>query len=80
MVASTLVAAYVLIQTHDADPFVVVTALRTLPTVTQAHVLLGPTDCIAYVACADHATLRDTVLQIRALPGVVKTDTRYVYA
>ncbi len=80
MLPSPLVAAYVLIETQEADPLVVVTALRTLPAVKQAHVLLGPTDCMAYVECADHAALRDTVLQIRALSGVVKTDTRYVYA
>jgi len=73
------VAAYVLIQIQDADPLAVVTALRALPAVTQAHVLLGPTDCSAYGAGADHDALRDTVLQIRALPGVFKTDTRYVY-
>ncbi len=79
MVASTLVAAYVLIQTQEADPLVVVTALRALPQVQQAHMLLGPTDCIAYVACATHDALRDTVTQIRAVPGVLKTDTRYVY-
>ncbi len=79
MLAYTLVAAYVLIQTQEADPLVVVTALRALPHVMQAHVLLGPTDCMAYVECGTHDALRDTVLQIRALPGVVKTDTRYVY-
>jgi hypothetical protein len=51
----------------------------SLPHVTQAHMLLGPTDCMAYVECATHAALRDMVMQIRAVPDVLKTDTRYVY-
>ena len=79
MLPPTLVAAYVLIETQEADPLVVVTALLAMPHVIQAHMLLGPPDCMAYVECATHAALRDTVTQIRALPGVLKTDTRYVY-
>jgi hypothetical protein len=63
---ATRVAACVLIATQEADPLVVVTALRALPHVTQAHMLLGPTDCMAYVECVIHDALRDTVMQIRA--------------
>ena len=75
-----MVAAYVLISISAADPLDVVTALRALPAVRQAHVLLGPTDCLAFVECADHAVLRDALLEIRAVKGVTNTDTRYVYA
>jgi hypothetical protein len=74
-----MVAAYILITISTADPLDVLTKLRALPAVKQAHALLGPTDCIAFVECVDHATLRDAVLDIRAVPGVANTDTRYVY-
>ncbi len=74
-----MVAAYVLISISPVDPLEVVTALQALPAVKQAHVLLGPTDCIAYVECADHAALRDVLMEIRAVKGVTDTDTRYVY-
>ena len=44
------------------------------------HVLLGPTDCIALVECPDHTALHKVIPAIRAVPGVVSTDTRYIYA
>jgi DNA-binding Lrp family transcriptional regulator len=79
MITPGSVAAYVLIEIAEADPLAVTAALRALPGVQQAHVLLGPTDCVAFVVCPDHAALRDLILAIRAVPGVVKTDSRYVY-
>ena len=75
-----MIAAYVLNTISAADPLEVVAALHALPAVRQAHVLLGPTDCIAFVECADHAALRDAILEIRSVKGIATTDTRYVYA
>ncbi len=75
-----MVRAFVLIKIAAPDPLEVLTQLRGIPDVTQAYVLLGPMDAIALIECADHAKLRDTVLNIRAVKGVVDTDTRYVYA
>jgi DNA-binding Lrp family transcriptional regulator len=79
MLAYSLVGAYVLIEIQDTDPLEVVTALRSLPEVRQAHAVLGPTDCIAYLECATHDDLRDAILRIRTITGVFRTDTRYVY-
>lgn len=74
-----MVAAYIFIQLSATDFQKVVAGLRAISTVKQAHVLLGPTDSIAYVECPSQESLRETILAIRAVHGVVNTDTRYVY-
>ncbi len=74
-----MVMAYLFIQISATDPLEVVRALRQLPAVQQAHVVLGPIDCIAFIECADHEELRETIIAIRWVAGVVNTDTRYVY-
>ena len=75
-----MVAAYVLLTVRAVDPLEILGQLRATPNVKQAHVLLGPTDAMVYIECADHETLRETILSIRAIQGVEHTDTRYVYA
>ncbi len=75
-----MAAAYVFIQIIAIDPRTVLTALRELSGVKQAHGLLGPTDCIAYIEGEDQDALLETVLAIRAIKGIANTDTRYVYA
>ncbi len=75
-----MLAAYVFIQIIAIDPRAVLAALREIPGVKQAHGLLGPTDCIAFIEGADQDELLETVLTIRAIKGVANTDTRYVYA
>ncbi len=75
-----MVAVYILIKMAARDPLEVLDQLRGIPAVKAAHVLLGPTDAIAFVECADHDRLRETLLAIRAVKGITETDTRYVYA
>jgi DNA-binding Lrp family transcriptional regulator len=75
-----MVMAYIFLQISATDLLKVLSALRQIPVVKEAHVLLGPTDCIALIECADHEALQESILTIRAVRGVVKTDTRYVYA
>ncbi len=75
-----MVQAYVLINISTTNPLEVLTTLRQLPAVKQAHILLGPIDCIAMIECADHEALQETIINIRGIQGVVNTDTRYVYA
>ncbi len=75
-----MVQAYVLINISATTPFEVLTTLQQLPAVKQAHSLLGPVDCIAFIECADQEALQETILTIRNVQGVVTTDTRYVYA
>ncbi len=75
-----MVAAYILISVGAGDPLEVMDQLRMLPAVKHAHILLGPTDAIAFVECEDHHRLRETILEIRSIKGVTDTDTRYVYS
>ena len=74
-----MVMAYILISISESDLLEVVATIRAIPHVRQAHALLGPTDCIALIACENHEILRDTILRVRAAKGVTSTDTRYVY-
>ncbi len=71
--------AYVFIHIGAAKPQEVLTAIQHIPQVQQAHIVLGPIDCIAFIECADHEELRETIIAIRWVAGVVNTDTRYVY-
>ncbi len=75
-----MVAAYILIRIAASDPLEILEQLRRMNAVRSAHILLGPTDAIAYVECADHDQLRAAILDIRSIKGVTDTDTRYVYA
>ncbi len=75
-----MVQAYVLITISSTNPLEVLTTLRQIPEVKQAHILLGPIDCIALIECADHQALQETIIDIRSVQGVVNTDTRYIYA
>ncbi len=74
-----MVQAYVFINISIVNPLETLTTLRQLPAVKQAHSLLGSIDCIAFIECADHEALQETILTIRAVQGVVNSDTRYVY-
>ncbi len=75
-----MVQAYVFIHISGHHPTDVLETIRSIPQVTQAHILLGPVDCIALVACPNHEELYQVIFKIREIPGVTSTDTRYVYA
>ncbi len=75
-----MIRAYVLIQITAPNPLEVLEALRQIPEVKQAHIVLGPIDCIVFVECPDHEALQETLVQIRWVKGVASTDTRFVYA
>ncbi len=75
-----MIHAYVFIQISASDPLEVLTVLRQIPQVNQAHIVLGPIDCIAFIACTNQEELQQAIVEIRWVKGVVNTDTRYVYA
>ncbi len=64
-----MVQAYVLINISRTNPLEVLAALRQLPAVQQAHILLGPIDGLALIACADHEALQAAILSIRGVRG-----------
>ncbi len=75
-----MMQAYVFVQISASDPLEVLTVLRQIPQVKQAHIVLGPIDCIAFIECTNHDELQQTIVEIRWVKGVANTDTRYVYA
>ena len=75
-----MLQAYVFIQISAQNPLDVLATIRQIPQVKQAHIVLGPIDCIALVECTNHEELQQTLLEIRWVKGVTNTDTRYVYA
>jgi DNA-binding Lrp family transcriptional regulator len=69
-------AAYVLIQLNAPDPRKVIKGIRRVAGVKQAHVVVGPTDCIAFVEAPEPEALGDIIVAIRGVKGVASTDTR----
>jgi hypothetical protein len=71
-----MTAAYILMQLTATDPRKIMKSIRAVTGVKQAHLLVGPTDCIAYVETPDQESLADTVIALRNVKGVASTDTR----
>jgi len=75
-----MIAAYVLVQISATDPRKVVEKIRRIEGVKQAHVTIGPTDCIAFIEGPDLDALGESIVAIRAVEGVERTDTRPAFA
>jgi hypothetical protein len=75
-----MTTAYVLMQLNVTDPRKIMKSIRAVTGVKQAHLLVGPTDCIAYVETADDDALSNTVVALRSVKGVESTDTRIAVA
>jgi hypothetical protein len=75
-----MTAAYVLMQLNATDPRKVMKSIRAVTGVKQAHLLVGPTDCIAYVETDSQEVLANTVVTLRSVKGVASTDTRIAVA
>jgi len=75
-----MTAAYILIQLNAPDPRKVMKSIRAVAGVKQAHLLAGPTDCIAFVETADQEALTTTIVALRSVKGVASTDTRIAAA
>ncbi len=74
-----MAAAYVLIHLNiDVDFPETLAAIRRIGAVKQAHLVVGPTDCIAFVEADDDPALLEVLQAIRAVEGVERTDTRTV--
>lgn len=72
-------AAYILIDlSTDVDFPETLNAIRDIAGVKQAHLAVGPNDCIAYIEVDDQRKAIVTLQTIRNVEGVVKTDTRPV--
>jgi DNA-binding Lrp family transcriptional regulator len=74
-----MTTAYVFAQFAGGDFRETMSAIRAIEGVKQAHLMMGPTDIIAFVETADLDALGETVVAIRALDGVGSTDTRLAW-
>lgn len=71
-----MTAAYILMQVRATDPRKVMKSIRAVAGVKQAHLLAGPTDCIAYIETDDQEALAKAIIALRGIKGVESTDTR----
>lgn len=72
-------AAYILITLNIAVDFHdTLNTIRGIQGVKQAHLVVGPTDCIAYIEVSDQRMAIQLVQQLRDIEGVERTDTRPV--
>ncbi|MBZ0302282.1 MAG: Lrp/AsnC ligand binding domain-containing protein [Anaerolineae bacterium] len=72
-----MVAAYILIDVSiDVDEPEALAAIRQVPGVRQAHLVVGPNDCIAYIEVDSHEKALETLRALRAVRGVLRTDMR----
>jgi len=74
-----MVAAYVFIQYESGDPVETLNAVRVVDGVKQAHMVLGPTDVVAFIEAVDLEALGETVKGILAVEGTGRTDTRLAW-
>ena len=71
-----MLSAYVLMQFGRSADEETIAKLRGIEGVRQAHVVLGPTSCIAYIQAPDLSALTACVSAMRHVEGVADTDTR----
>jgi DNA-binding Lrp family transcriptional regulator len=76
-----MVSAYVLVSVEPGKNQEVVSALRAVDGVKQAHACWGQPDIFTFVEVADEKVLSETVLTtIQGIPGIRATETHVVAA
>lgn len=74
-----MVSAYVLVSVESGKNPEVLSALRAVPSVKQAHACWGQPDIFTFVEVADEKALAEAVLTtIQGVAGVRATDTHIV--
>ena len=74
-----MTTAYVFIQITSGDPVDGLSSIREIEQVKQAHLVLGPTDIIAFVEVADMEALGEAIMAILEVDEVGHTDTRLAW-
>jgi hypothetical protein len=75
----TVMNAYIFAQFAGGDFSETMSEIRGVEGVKQAHLLMGPTDIVAFVEAADLEALGEVALAILELDGVARTDTRLAW-
>ncbi len=73
-----MVRAYLFITARKAEERQVADTIGEFPTVKAAHIITGDIDVIAFVESPDLSGVWDTVTQVQAVPGVMRTTTSLV--
>jgi DNA-binding Lrp family transcriptional regulator len=74
-----MVSAYVLVSVEPGKNWEVLSSLRAVDGVKQAHACWGQPDIFAFVEVSDEKALADTVLAtVQGIPGVRATETHIV--
>ena len=73
-----MVRAYLFITAKKAEERQVADTIGEFPTVKVAHIITGDIDVIAFVESPDLSGVWDTVTQVQAVPGVMRTTTSLV--
>jgi len=74
-----MTSAYVFIKLSSGVTVEILSAIREIDGVTQAHIVLGPVDAIAFVEVKDMEALGVTVMALQAMEGIASTDTRLAW-
>ncbi len=71
--------AYILLKVKTGKSQDVLTALKALPGVEQAHACFGQPDIFGLINASDDRALSDLIMaKIHTIPGVEETDTHIV--
>ena len=73
-----MVRAYLFITAKKAEERQVADTIGEFPTVKAAHIITGDIDVIAFIESPDLIGVWDTVSQVQAVPGVMRTTTSLV--
>jgi DNA-binding Lrp family transcriptional regulator len=74
-----VINAYIFAQFAGGDFRETMSAIRAIEDVKQAHLMMGPTDIVAYVETENLETLGEIAAAILELDGVARTDTRLAW-
>ena len=74
-----MTSAYIFMKVSPEASFDLLSTVREIKGVQQAHAIMGPTDGVAFVEVADLEELSETVMAIRAVDGIDATDTRFAW-
>ena len=74
-----MTTANIFVQISSGSPVDALTSIREIEQVKQAHLVLGPTDIIAFAEVTDMDALGEVIMAILAVEEVGHTDTRLAW-
>ena len=75
-----MISAYVFLQFGAGAPVDIISAIRQIKGVKQAHVVTGPDDIIAFVEAEDMQKLEAVIMEMRSVAVLTSSDTRVTWS